>query len=178
MRWFWIDRFEEFVSGKFAVSTKNISLAEEQVDDYCPGYPYHPSALIIEGMAQTGGLLVSQLTDFADRIVLAKVASSRFHFEVIPGDTITFRCELTNVSNGGAMASCTAHVGDRLQAEVELMFAKLVDQRFEGVQLFEPAGFCRMIRLLKLFDVGVNPDGTPVKIPQHMLDAEKAELIT
>jgi 3-hydroxyacyl-[acyl-carrier-protein] dehydratase len=56
------------------------------------------------------------------------------------------------------------------------MFATLDDQRFEKVELFEPADFCRMIRLLRLFDVGVNEDGTPIKIPQYMLDAEIATL--
>ena len=177
MRWFWVDRFEEFVSGKYAIATKNISLSEEQIDEYCPGYPYQPTSLIIEAMAQTGGLLVSQLSDFQDRIVLAKVGTSSFYFEIVPGDTITVRSELTSVSNGGAVASCRAHVGDRLHSEVELMFAKLVDQRFAGVELFEPAGFCRMLRLLKLFDVGVNEDGSPIQIPEKMLAAERAELI-
>ena len=177
MRWFWIDRFEEFVAGQHAVATKNISLSEEQIDEYCPGFPYQPTSLIIEAMAQTGGLLVSQLSDFSERIVLAKIGTSRFNFEIVPGDTITVRCELTSVSNGGAMASCQAHVGQRLHSEVELMFAKLVDKRFDGVQLFEPAGFCRMLRLLKLFEVGVHPDGSPIRIPQAMLDAEQAELI-
>ena len=37
MRWFWIDRFTELVSGKSAVAVKNISLSEEVVDDYAPG---------------------------------------------------------------------------------------------------------------------------------------------
>ena len=179
MRWFWIDRFEEFVAGQYAVSVKNVSLGEEQIDNYSPGMPYHPAALIIEGMAQTGGLLLSQISDFKKRIVLAKVGKAEFKFEAVPGDTIRFRCELTSMSENGAMAHCTAHVGEELLADVDLMFATLEDnKRFDGVTLFEPAGFCRMIRLMKLFDVGVNPDGSPVQIPQHMLDAEKASLQT
>ena len=67
-------------------------------------------------------------------------------------------------------------MGDRLQAEIELMFAKLDDERFNNVELFEPAEFCRMIRLLRIFEVGVNPDGTPIQVPLHMIDAEKAFL--
>lgn len=176
MRWFWVDRFEEFVSGKYAVSTKNVSLAEEQIDNYCPGYPYMPASLIIEGLAQTGGLLVGQLNDFADRIVLAKIRQSQFKFEVEPGDTLTYRSEIVSKSDGGAVVNCTAYVGDRLLVEAELMFANLVDKRFDGVELFEPAGFCRMLRMMKLFSVGVNEDGTPINIPPHMLEAEKAIL--
>ena len=76
----------------------------------------------------------------------------------------------------GAKVEGTSHAGDRLQAEIELMFARLDDERFEGVELFEPAEFCRMLRLLRLFEVGVNPDGSKVQVPQHMLEAEKAFL--
>jgi 3-hydroxyacyl-[acyl-carrier-protein] dehydratase len=57
------------------------------------------------------------------------------------------------------------------------MFAKLEDERFTNVELFEPAEFCRMIRLLRLFEVGVNPDGTPINVPAHMVEAEKSWFI-
>ena len=56
------------------------------------------------------------------------------------------------------------------------MFATLDDERFVGVELFEPAQFCRMIRLLRTFEVGVNPDGTPIEVPPHMLAAERSLL--
>jgi 3-hydroxyacyl-[acyl-carrier-protein] dehydratase len=56
------------------------------------------------------------------------------------------------------------------------MFASLDDERFENVELFEPAQFCRMIRTLRLFEVGVDTDGNPVKVPAHMVAAEKALL--
>ena len=57
MRWFWVDRFTEFVSGESATAEKNVSLSEEVVDEYAPGRTYFPSSLIVEGLAQTGGLL-------------------------------------------------------------------------------------------------------------------------
>ena len=56
------------------------------------------------------------------------------------------------------------------------MFARLDDERFKGVELFEPSEFCRMLRLLRLFEVGVYPDGEKVQVPEHMLEAEKAFL--
>jgi 3-hydroxyacyl-[acyl-carrier-protein] dehydratase len=176
MRWYWIDQFTEFVSGKSAVAIKCVSQGEEAVDEYAPGRTYLPSSLIIEGLAQTGGLLVGQMSDFRDRIVLAKVSSSKFYFEAYPGEVLTYSVKISQQDGIGTVITGTSHIGERLQGEFNLMFATLDDQRFEKVELFEPADFCRMIRLLRLFDVGVNEDGTPIKIPQYMLDAEIASL--
>ncbi len=177
MRWFWIDRFTEFVSGQHSVSVKCVSLADEVTDDYSPGRPYYPSSMIIEGMAQAGGLMIDQLDGFCGRVVLAKIMKSDFFFEAVPGDLLTLRCNLMDRLDFGSVVEGTVHRGDELQANVDLMFATLSDERFASVQLFEPAEFCRMIRLLKLFDVGVNPDGTPVQVPEHMIEAEKAWLL-
>lgn len=176
MRWFWIDRFTEFVSGESAVAVKSISLSEEVVDEYSPCRTFLPASVIIEGIAQTGGLLLGQMSDFNDRIVLAKVNKSQFFFEAEPGTKLTYRVKITNNDGMGAFVEGTSHAGDKLQAKIDLMFARLDDERFEGVELFEPAEFCRMLRLLRLFEVGVYPDGTKVQVPKHMIEAEKAFL--
>lgn len=176
MRWFWIDRFTEFVAGESAVAVKSISLSEEVVDEYSPCRTFLPASVIIEGIAQTGGLLLGQMSDFRDRIVLAKINRSEFIFEAEPGTRLTYRVRISNNDGMGALVEATAHADDRLQAKIDLMFARLDDERFEGVELFEPAEFCRMLRLLKLFEVGVYPDGSKVQVPEHMLEAEKAFL--
>ncbi len=172
MRWFWIDRFTDFVSGKYATAVKNVSLSEEPVDDYAPGATYYPSSLIVEGFAQMGGLLIGQLSDFQQRVLLGKINDSRFHFEARPGDSLRLRVELISMQDGGGVVSGRATVEDRLQSEVELMFVYLNHPRFANRQLFEPAAFCRFIRLMRLFEVGRNQDGTPISVPQHFLDAE------
>lgn len=177
MRWFWIDRFTEFVSGKHAVALKNVSLTEEVVDGYAPGRTFLPHTMTIEGLAQTGGLLVGQQNDFLDRVVLAKVQKSKFHFEAFPGDTLTYRVEIESTNPNGAFVVGTSHMGDKLQAEIQLIFSILDDERFEQVELFEPAELCRMCRILRLFEIGVHEDGSSVQIPQHMLDAERAVLL-
>src|SRR4051794_23707598 len=64
MRWLWIDRFLEFRPGKSARAVKNLSLAEDVFADHFPGYPIMPASLILEGLAQTGGILVGQANDF------------------------------------------------------------------------------------------------------------------
>jgi 3-hydroxyacyl-[acyl-carrier-protein] dehydratase len=176
MRWFWIDHFTEFVSGKTASAVKCVSLSEEVVDEYAPGRTYLPASVIIEGMAQAGGMLLGQMSDFKDRIVLAKVSASQFYFEVYPGDTLHYQVTITNQEGMGASVKGTSHVEGKLQAEITLMFAKLDDERFENVELFEPAQFCRMLRMLHVFEVGVHPDGSPIQVPPHMLEAEKAYL--
>ena len=72
MRWFWIDRFNEFVRGKHATAVKNVSLAEEHLHDHFPGAALMPNSLIVEGMAQTAGLLIADALEFNRRVVLAK----------------------------------------------------------------------------------------------------------
>ena len=175
MRWFWIDRFEEFVSGEYAISLKNVTLSDEPIDDYSPGRPYFPASLIVEALAQTGGLLIAQISDFEKRVVLAKVNNSKFHFQACPGDTMRLRTDIVNLQLNGAVVTGTVHVGDQLLCETELMFAYL-DDRFEGVQLFEPAMFCRTLRCLRVFEVGRDADGNPIQVPDYMLEAERAQV--
>ena len=67
MRWIWLDRFAEFVPGQRAVGVKNVTLAEDHLHDHFPGFPIMPASLMIEGMAQTAGILVGQARDFAER---------------------------------------------------------------------------------------------------------------
>ena len=76
MRWFWIDRFTEFVCDSHAVAVKGVSLAEPHMHDHFAGYPIMPNSLVTEGIAQAGGLLVSEHYGFAELVVLAKVARS------------------------------------------------------------------------------------------------------
>ncbi len=179
MRWFWIDRFTEFVSGKYATAVKNVSLSEEPVDEYAPGATILPAPLIIEGFAQMGGLLIGQMTDFLDRVVLAKVNRADFLTEARPGDQLRMRVDLTSHQKeiGGAIHG-TADVGDKKFCEVELTFAYLNTERFRNQQLFEPAAFCRMMRLLRMFEVGRNEDGSRIKVPEHLQAAERVSGIT
>jgi 3-hydroxyacyl-[acyl-carrier-protein] dehydratase len=171
MRWFWIDRFTEFESGRRAVAVKNVSLAEDHLHNHFPGQPIMPHSLIIEGIAQTGGLLVAEHADFVGRTVLAKISRARFHGVVRPGDTLTYSTQIEDIHPDGAIVRGVGHVGERLQAEVDLFFAN-VGEQYAGQSLFDPADFLAMLRLLGVFDVGRRPDGSPVPIPQHLLDAE------
>jgi 3-hydroxyacyl-[acyl-carrier-protein] dehydratase len=151
---------------------KAVTLAEPALDHYQPGFPILPASVIIEGFAQTGGLLVSSMRDFHPRTVLAKVGQSRFHRETLPGDTLRYRVTVQESADDGAIVHGQATVEGVLQCEVELFFAYL-DDRFRGVELFFPADYLAILRLLGIYDVGCLPDGTRLQVPRHLAEAEE-----
>jgi 3-hydroxyacyl-[acyl-carrier-protein] dehydratase len=169
MRWIWIDKFIEFESGRRAKAIKNISLAEEHLHDHFPGFPVMPNSLITEGLAQTGGLLVGEAKGFEEKVVLAKIPKAVFHFPAVPGDTLIYTAVLDYLKDDGAMVSATAHVGERLQAEMEIVFAHLdtnsLREGSRGKSLFEPKNFVFTMKLLGVFDVGRSADGTKLEEP-------------
>src|SRR5258707_5801322 len=110
MRWFWIDRFTQFESGRSATAIKNVSLAEEHLHDHFPGAPLMPNSLVIEGLAQTGGLLVAEHGGVEERVVLANVARASFQFSAVPGDTLTYPVTIDDIHEDGAIVSGTSHV--------------------------------------------------------------------
>ena len=175
MRWWWIDKFTEFQSGKYAKSVKCVSLAEEQVDDYMPAYPIMPNSLIIEGLAQTGGLLIGQLSDFERSVVLAKVAKAKFHLTATPGDQLRYTATIDRIEPDGALVCCQVDVDDRRLADIELYFAYFDNRNIDRGQ-FIPAEFMRMMRVFRLYDVGVDDQGNPLKIPDRLLNAEEQAL--
>ena len=168
MRWFWLDRFTEFVSGSHATAVKSVSLSEDYLHDHWHVYPVMPNSLVAEGMAQAGGLLVSEVYRFSELVVLAKFARCAFDGEVRPGDTLTYRAAVEQAKDAGASVTVTAHVGDRRQAEAEIFFARLSIDAGNANQpadkrLFDPAHLLHWLRLVGVFDVGIRPDGTRLR---------------
>ena len=164
MRWLWIDRYTQFESGRQATAVKNVSLAEEHLHDHFPGAPVMPNSLVIEGLAQTGGLLVAEHSAFQERVVLAKVAKARFHFPATPGDRLVYHTVIDDVHKDGAVVSGTSRVEKRLQGEVQLFFAHLAETT-AGKWLFDPDSLLAMLKLLRVFDVGRDASGQPLEIP-------------
>lgn len=172
MRWFWIDCFTEFVSGQRAVAIKNVTLGEPQMPDHFRGYPVMPPPLIVEGMAQTGGTLLGEATQFQARLVLAKIAQAQFFFAARPGDTLRYTTTIQNQGPEGALLAATSHVGDRLQAQAELYLA-ILGERHGSQAMFEPADFARLMRVLRVYEVGQTADGRPLQMPQRLLELEQ-----
>lgn len=172
MRWFWIDRYLEFVNKSHAVAIKNVCMAEPYVLEYSKNFSSYPPSLIIEGMAQTGGLLVNQEYDFRKKVVLAKVSRSVFHEWAFPGDQLRIRVDVQNMQADGSIVKCTCHRNDELLVEADLMFA-YPEEQFAGREFFDTDGLSSFLRTLGIFEVGRNQDGSPIEIPQHFLQAEQ-----
>jgi 3-hydroxyacyl-[acyl-carrier-protein] dehydratase len=149
MRWIWIDRFTEFNSGKSARAVKNLSLAEDYFADHFPGYPVMPAALILEGLAQTGGILVGEANQFREKVVLAKVPKAVFHQEVLAGEQLVYESEVLHLRPEGAAVAGRVLAGGKLVAEAEIFFAHLDQNRSR--QLFGEHNFVFGGELRNLF---------------------------
>ena len=125
MRWIWIDRFTAFEPGKSATATKCLSHAEDHFAEHFPGFPVMPAALILEGLAQTGGILVGEVNQFREKVVLAKIPKATFAREVMAGETLTYRAEVLDLRDEGAMVRGTVTCGADPVAEADIFFAHL-----------------------------------------------------
>ncbi|MDY3560854.1 beta-hydroxyacyl-ACP dehydratase [Gemmata sp. JC673] len=123
MRWTWIDRFVAFESGKSATAVKNLSLAEDHFADHFPGFPVMPAPLILEGLAQTGGILVGEARQYRENVVLAKMSNVKFHRDALAGEQLTYTTTLIDLNDTGARVAATARSGSDLVVEGEILFA-------------------------------------------------------
>ena len=172
MRWFWIDRFLEFETGSRAAAVKTVTLSEDHLHDHFPGTAVMPNSLILEGMAQTGGLLVAAGHDFQHDVVLAKISRATFHALARPGDTLLYRATIELARDDGALVNLTSHIDGKLQAEVEIFFAYLEDG-VEGRRLFEPEHLFMWLRMLRLFEIARGADGQPMAASPKLPSDEK-----
>ncbi len=136
MRWIWIDKFTEFQSGKRAVAIKNVTLAEEHLHDHFPGFCVMPECLMIEGMAQTAGILVGEVKNFKEKVILAKIKKCVFLNYVRPGDTIKLDAKIESITAEAASTSGRITCDDKLIAEIDLMFSH-IDQNLAGKEFPE-----------------------------------------
>lgn len=158
MRWIWIDRFIEFESGVQATAVKNVTFAEEHLHDHFPGFPVMPASLMVEGMAQTGGILLGEKNEFKHIVILAKVPKVQFHGWVCPGDSIRYTAKLIDEREEGGSVECVAKVGDRVVAEAEIVFVHL-DQNDPELGGIDQKNFVFSMNLLSVMDVGKAGDG-------------------
>lgn len=165
MRWFWIDRFIEFESGKTAKAIKNVSLAEEHLHDHYPGFPVMPGSLMLEGMAQTGGILLGEMNDFEHIVILAKVPKIIYHGWAAPGDTLVYTAELLESRPEGGITRVTAHCADqdgaqRLVAEGEIVFIHLDQSSGATIPAnVDQKNFVFELGLMSILDVGKAGNG-------------------
>lgn len=131
MRWIWIDRFIDFQPHKSATAIKNVSLAEEHLHDHWQAYPVMPFSLMIEGMAQTGGILVGQARNFEEKVILAKIARAEIESLVLPGDQLQYHAEITNITPEAASIAGVISRNGKPIGHVDIMFSH-IDQNLSG----------------------------------------------
>jgi len=125
----WVDRFIEFESKQSAKSVKNLSLAEDHFAQHFPGYPVMPVSLMLEGLAQTGGILVGEANNFQEKVVLAKIGNVKFTREAVAGETLTYSTQIRDLRAEGATIQGQVNVGSEQIGEAEIMFMHLDKSR-------------------------------------------------
>jgi 3-hydroxyacyl-[acyl-carrier-protein] dehydratase len=120
-----VDRIIEYVPGQRAVGIKNVTFNEPHFQGHFPGRPLMPGVLIVEALAQVGGIIVTQIPDLPKGLfVFTGIDNVRFRRPVVPGDQLILSVELLSIKRrrfGKVLGE--AKVDGQLVASGELMFS-------------------------------------------------------
>lgn len=120
-----VDKIIDYLPGKRAVGIKNVTFNEPHFQGHFPGRPIMPGVLIVEAMAQVGGVVLTQMRETEGGLfVFAGMDKVRFRRQVVPGDQLVMTVELLCVKRRrfGKMQA-QAEVNGQLAAEGELLFS-------------------------------------------------------
>ena len=115
-----VDRVLEMTPGKRVVALKNVTVGDPYLQGHFPGNPLMPGVLLVEAMAQTAGLLLSE----GSSAVLAQIRDARFRRPVVPGDQVRIEAERLGGLGGLHRFAVKASVDDAPVAEVEIVLAE------------------------------------------------------
>ncbi len=125
-----VDRILEIDGTRRAVGIKNVTINEPFFQGHYPGQPIMPGVLIIEAMAQIGGILLSQELEHKGKVaVLLSLDKVKFRRAVEPGDQLVLVAESIRVTGRGGHLRCHATVGTELVAEAMIKFAMTESDR-------------------------------------------------
>ncbi|NPA27735.1 MAG: 3-hydroxyacyl-ACP dehydratase FabZ [Epsilonproteobacteria bacterium] len=129
-----VDRITALEPGVMIEGYKNVSISEPVFQGHFPGHPIYPGVMIIEGMAQAGGVLAFKSMDAKNQedtknkvVYFMSIDKAKFRKPVVPGDRLVYR--LNVIKNKGAVwhLDAKAYVDEKLVAEAELK-AMIVDK--------------------------------------------------
>ncbi|MFL5344705.1 MAG: 3-hydroxyacyl-ACP dehydratase FabZ [Hyalangium sp.] len=127
MRYVLLDRITRLTPSEVAHGVKCVSLSDDIFVDHFPGHPVMPGALIVESLAQLGGVLVEATMRERGRndlhALLTMVDRAKFRRLVRPGDKLELEARLITAREEGGQVRATASVDGQLAAEAELTFA-------------------------------------------------------
>jgi len=120
-----VDRVLSITAGKSIVALKNVTFNEAHFVGHFPQYPVMPGVLVVEAMAQAGGVLAWESAEAEARSVeilfLAGLEDVRFKQPVRPGDQLILKAELEKYRRGVWRFACVAEVGGDLAAEAKIL---------------------------------------------------------
>ena len=125
-----VDRVLELEPNKRILALKNVSINEAFFQGHFPGHPVMPGVLVLEALAQAGGLLtqLSASGDVAGKqeklFYLVKIDNARFSSMVVPGDQLELEVKLKRMIRNMAMYECCARVDGKLVASADILCAE------------------------------------------------------
>jgi 3-hydroxyacyl-[acyl-carrier-protein] dehydratase len=129
-----VDRITELTPGEYIEGLKNVSISEPVFQGHFPGHPIYPGVMIIEGMAQAGGVLAFKSMDIDSQdeiqnkvVYFMSIDKAKFRAPVTPGDQLIYKISV--IKNKGAVwqLDAKAYVDDKVVAQAELK-AMIVDK--------------------------------------------------
>jgi 3-hydroxyacyl-[acyl-carrier-protein] dehydratase len=122
MRHYFVDRVGEIEPGRRAVGRKAVALAEDAFADHFPGNPVYPGVFLLEGLAQTAGVLLERTTGGERIALMAGIERARFVAFARPGDLLRFEVEVESLDPLAARTLGSVREGDRLIASARFLF--------------------------------------------------------
>jgi 3-hydroxyacyl-[acyl-carrier-protein] dehydratase len=119
-----VDRILEIESGRRAVGIKNVTINEPFFQGHFPQYAIMPGVLIVEALAQVGGVALGSLEEYRGRLAFfAGIDNVRFKRQVRPGDTLRLEVELSQIRRNIGTGTGQATIDGEIACKGEFMFA-------------------------------------------------------
>ena len=128
-----VDRITEVIKNETLKGYKNVSISENVFQGHFPGHPIYPGVMILEGMAQAGGILAFQSMEMTKEEAAQKVVyfmsidKAKFRAPVKPGDQLEYRISVIKHKGAIWLLKGEAYVDDKMVAQAELK-AMIVDK--------------------------------------------------
>ena len=128
-----VDKVTEMTEGDSVSAYKNISISEPVFQGHFPGHPIYPGVMILEGMAQAGGILALKSSGLTDEEIKQKVIyfmsidGAKFRSPVKPGDKLEYKIKVLKLRKNLIVLDGKAYVGETLVSEAQLK-AMVVDK--------------------------------------------------
>lgn len=119
-----IDKVTEISPNEYIVAKKNVTIAEPIFQGHFPAHPIYPGVMILEGMAQAGGVLAFKSApdeDYTNKVVyFMSIDKAKFRHPIRPGDVVEYRINVVKHRSKVWVLSASAFVEGKLAAEAEL----------------------------------------------------------